>query len=124
MVTRMAWLVIGLAAVGLGFVGIFLPLLPTTPFILLAAYSFAQSSPYLHRWIATHPRFGPAIHAWHVHGAISRKAKVLAVAAMVVSLVLAIAFGVSAPIVLVQSLVLAAAAVFIVTRPTANTDRN
>ncbi|MCH9808148.1 MAG: YbaN family protein [Alphaproteobacteria bacterium] len=114
---RVLWLIFGLAAVGLGIIGIFLPLLPTTPFMLLAAYAFARSSPRLHTWLVTHPRFGPSIHAWHAHGAISRKTKVAAVVAMIASLLLSIALGLSTAIVVIQAVVLACAATFVVTRP-------
>ena len=54
----------GLLAVGLGTAGIFVPLLPTTPFLLLAGYLFARSSPRLHDWLLNHRHLGPYIHAF------------------------------------------------------------
>jgi uncharacterized protein len=77
---RAAWFVSGIVAVALGLVGIVLPLLPTTPFLLLAAFCFARSSPALHDWIIHHPRLGPPIQDWRTHRAISRKAKTGALA--------------------------------------------
>lgn len=56
--------VLGVLSVGLGTAGIVLPLLPTTPFLLLSAYLFAKSSPRCHDWLVTHKYLGPYIHAW------------------------------------------------------------
>ena len=58
---RIFWLLFGLLATGLAFAGALLPLLPTTPFLLLAAYAFARSSKRLHDWLLNHRQFGPLI---------------------------------------------------------------
>jgi uncharacterized membrane protein YbaN (DUF454 family) len=68
---------IGVVCVGLAIAGIFLPLLPTTPFLLLAAASFVRSSDRLHRWLITHRWFGPYIRNYREHRAITRRAKVV-----------------------------------------------
>lgn len=60
---------------GLGLLGVFLPLLPTTPFVLLAAFCFARSSERYHQWLLQHKIFGPLILNWQEHGVISLKAK-------------------------------------------------
>ena len=65
----------GLLAVGLGTAGIFLPLLPTTPFLLLAAACFFRSSPRLYSWLIAHKRFGRIIRQYREHHAISRRAR-------------------------------------------------
>ncbi len=65
----------GLAWVALGLLGLFLPLLPTTPFLLLAAGCFARSSDRLHGWMLGHPRLGPLVRDWEAHGAIRPHAK-------------------------------------------------
>lgn len=75
-VARMAWLTLGLALVGVGIVGIFVPLLPTTDFMILALPCFARSSPRLEAWLLNHPRFGPSLRAWRAERAIPRHAKI------------------------------------------------
>lgn len=70
----------GWVALGLGAAGIFLPVLPTTPFVLLAAWCFSRSSERLHGWLLEHPRFGSLIRDWEVHRVLRLRAKVLATA--------------------------------------------
>ena len=67
----------------LGMIGIFLPLLPTTPFVLLSAYCFSRSSPRLHQWLINQPRLGPMIQNWEQQGSISQSAKVTATVLMI-----------------------------------------
>ncbi|WP_162047592.1 YbaN family protein [Vibrio taketomensis] len=76
---------IGGLSLCLGFLGIFLPVLPTTPFVLLASACFMRSSPSFHRWLNQHPTFGPIISNWHQHRAVTRKVKLRGVLAMVLS---------------------------------------
>lgn len=75
---RAVWLVLGLALVTVGLVGVVVPLLPTTSFMVLALPCFARSSPRLEAWLLDHPRFGPAVRAWRADGAIPRHAKIAA----------------------------------------------
>ncbi len=71
---RFLWAFLGLACVGLALVGVVLPLLPTVPFLLLAAFFFARSSERLHYWLLSHSTFGPLIDDWHSRGAIRPRA--------------------------------------------------
>lgn len=77
--TRTMYLVLGHCCIAIGTVGIFLPLLPTTPFILLAAACYKRGSVRFTQWITTHSRFGPVLAHWEQHGAISPRAKRIAI---------------------------------------------
>ena len=72
--------------VGIGFVGIFTPLLPTTPFLLLAVWCFVRSSEKAHAWIYRQPVLAKLLNDWQLHGAISRKSKILATIMIALSL--------------------------------------
>lgn len=74
-VKRISYLTLGLLSLATGLIGLVIPLLPTTVFILIAAWAFARSSERLHERLIRHPRFGATIQAWQEHGAISPKAK-------------------------------------------------
>ncbi|MBX3020080.1 MAG: YbaN family protein [Bdellovibrionales bacterium] len=69
---------IGWLSFALGILGIFLPLLPTTPFMILAAACFSKGSPRFHTWILNHPLFGPPILDWRRNRAIRPRYKIIA----------------------------------------------
>lgn len=77
-VVRAVFLVAGFVFVGLGLIGVFLPVLPTTPFMILAASCFAKSSRRFHLWLMNHPVFGKLLRDWEERRAIPRYAKYLA----------------------------------------------
>lgn len=114
---RALWLTAGLVATACGIAGVVLPLVPATPFLLLAAYAFARSSPRLHGWLVSHRHLGPPISNWNRYGAISRRAKIAAMFVMVATLVSSVVIGVGVEILLIQIAVMSLAAAFILTRP-------
>ncbi len=114
---RTLWLIIGFTSLALGIAGVVLPLLPTTPFVLLAAYCFARSSPRMYDWLMTHKLFGPLIRNWEQHRAIAPRAKLLAVLSMAGVFVLAWAMGASSRVLIIQAVILPATCLFILTRP-------
>ena len=120
---RPLYFIAGVAFVLIGIVGIFVPLLPTTGPLILAAWCFSKSSRRAEAWLLNHRVFGPAIIAWRYNGAIARKHKLMAVTGMGVGLVL---FWLGAHPPLWLGLLVAAAliacAVFVWTRPEPDAD--
>lgn len=114
---------VGLIALGtlmlvLGIVGAFLPVMPTTIFLILAAWCFGRSSPRIEAWMLNHPRFGPTLRAWRQYGAVPRKAKIAACLGMAFGYGLFWLGAKPEPLVaiLVAAFVIAAAA-YVTTRP-------
>jgi len=89
---RQFYLVAGLASLALGGIGVLLPLLPTVPFMILAAFCFANSSPRLESWLVEHHIFGHHIKNWRERRAISRRGKWASTVAFAVSCVVALLF--------------------------------
>lgn len=77
---------LGLISLGLGILGIFLPVLPTTPLLLLAAALFLRSSKPLYEWLMNHPRLGPYITDFMVHKSIPLRVKVISVSMLWITL--------------------------------------
>jgi len=85
---RALYLTAGITSVAVGTIGIFLPLLPTVPFMLLAAFFFARSNPAWEARLLADPRFGPHIVAWRENGAISRRGKAMGIGSLCVSAII------------------------------------
>lgn len=83
---RFAYLAIGFFFVGLGGLGAVLPVLPTTPFLLISLWAFSKSSVRFERWLLEHKRFGPRLLAWRIHRVIPLPAKLAAWGSMIASL--------------------------------------
>lgn len=87
-IRRIAYLSAGIVSVALGAIGAFLPLLPTVPFLILAAFCFARSNPVWEQRLLNHPRYGATLRAWREKGVVGRRAKLAATAAFTFSAVL------------------------------------
>jgi uncharacterized membrane protein YbaN (DUF454 family) len=115
---RAGFVVLGFVFLALGIIGAFLPVMPTTIFLILAAWSFGRSSPRLEAWMLDHPRFGGVLRDWRAHGAIPRRAKWMACGGIALGYAL---FWLSGHPPLWLAILVAAAmlacAIWIVTRP-------
>jgi uncharacterized membrane protein YbaN (DUF454 family) len=116
-VLRPLYLAAGIVLVGVGIVGYFVPVMPGTIWLILAAACFARSSPRFESWLINHPRFGPSVVAWRRYGAIPRRIKIIAIAMMAASFVLVVLSHPPALWLWVTGAVLLACALFVATRP-------
>lgn len=114
---RHLWLTVGWTFVMLGIVGIALPVVPTVPFLLVAAWAFARSSPALRQRILDHPTYGPSVRAWQERGAVGKVAKIWAILAMTGGVGLSWWIGIDPWIVGLQAAICAAVGVFLLSRP-------
>ncbi|OUS05634.1 hypothetical protein A9Q96_10505 [Rhodobacterales bacterium 52_120_T64] len=114
---RILWLTSGMLCVIAGFAGAFLPLLPTVPFLLLAAFFFGKSSRKAHYWLMSHKQFGPSIRDWQENGAISRKSKFLSAGSMIAVITISILANIPVYVVTIQLVTLISVSCFIWTRP-------
>lgn len=114
---RVIWFILGGLNLTLGIIGAFLPLLPTVPLLLLAAFFFSKSSKRAHDWLLNHKTLGPPIRDWGEKGVIRRRAKVVAAASMAAVVGISVALELPIWVIGVQVLTLSAVSVFIWTRP-------
>ena len=108
---------LGLAAAALAVAGVALPVLPTTPFVLLSAWAFARSSPRLEAWLRDHARLGPPLAAWEQRRAIPRGAKAVAVVSLPLSGLLVHAAGAGLVVTAAVGIALTCVGGWILTRP-------
>jgi uncharacterized membrane protein YbaN (DUF454 family) len=83
---KLLYLSLGITCTALGFICAFLPILPTTPFLLIALWAFSRSSPRLRNWLYHHPHYGKTLQDWFEYGVISNKVKVVAITAITLSI--------------------------------------
>ena len=114
---RPFWLILGLLSVALGLIGAVLPVLPTTPLMILAAFFFSKSSPRFEAWLLNHRIFGPVITEWRKTGAIAPRIKTIAVGTMAGVFLLSLLMGVKPVVLLIQAVCLGGAAWFVLSRP-------
>ena len=117
---RTLFIITGIISLVLALAGIALPLLPTTPFLLLSAFCFARSSEKLHDWLLHHPYFGPTIKDWREHGSISKRNKIYAMVVILLTILMSVIFEVPSAVLLIQAAVLGIVSLFILTRPQSN----
>ncbi|WP_262030676.1 YbaN family protein [Microvirga sp. Mcv34] len=115
---RLFFLCLGYASLALGIIGIFLPVLPTTPFVLLAVWCFARSNPALAERLYNHPRFGPLLTTWRDQRAIPRHAKIYALTTLALSYALILWLTESRVLPVVLAAIMGSVALYIATRPT------
>jgi uncharacterized membrane protein YbaN (DUF454 family) len=104
-----------MTCVALGAVGAVLPIMPTVPFLLLAAFCFARSNPAWEHKLLQHPHYGPPLRQWRERRAISRKAKVSAIVAMGIGAVVTW-FTIGWPWVMISVAILVVSGIWIWTR--------
>lgn len=110
---------IGVFALGLGILGAFLPLLPTTLFLIIAAWAFGKSAPKLRARLYAHKRFGATLRAWDQRGAIPPRAKVAAVIGMGLSLTVVMLTAATPWVPMGVGVILTFCALYVLSRPSA-----
>ena len=115
---RLLWTLAGLLSLTLGIIGVFLPVLPATPLVLVAAFCFGKGSPALRRWILAHETFGPMVVNWEKTGAIPRKAKRWTCGAMAITLLACLTLSLPLWIYILQAILMAIGAMYVLTRST------
>lgn len=117
-VKRFVWIGMGWFFFGLGLAGAFLPVLPTTPFMILALWAFSNGSERLKHWLYNHRVFGPPLRLWRRHRVVPLRAKLAAVGAMSVSLAWLLFFSsLEWPWLLAAAALMAYGAIYVLTKP-------
>lgn len=118
-VKKMFWLIIAILALLLGGIGIVLPVLPTTPFVIVAVFAFQKSVPAFSDRLRENRIFGPLINDWELNGVIATRYKIMAIVMMASALLASVILDVRGWILLIQIVCMSTAALFILSRPSA-----
>lgn len=114
------WFVFAWISFVVGIIGAFLPILPTTPFLILSAYLFSKSSPRFHKWIMELPVAGDAVRDWQHNRVIKPRAKILCTIMIIVSLVIILmSQKIMLPVKIIVPLILVSVWSFVITRKSA-----
>lgn len=114
---RPLYVALGYVCVALAMAGVALPVLPTTPFLLVALWAYFRSHPEKAQALLDHPRFGPPLRDWREQGAIPTRAKIMAVSVMALSWLLVFFTATRPWVPVVVGLILCCTATFVATRP-------
>ena len=114
---QLAYVALAYVSLGLAAVGVALPLIPTVPFLLVAAWAASRGSPRLNKWLHEHPRFGPPLRVWRDEGAVPTRAKILACALLATSWVFLLIFSGSMWVPAVTGVLFVCVATYVCTRP-------
>lgn len=116
-ISRWACLLLAYLFLALALIGVFLPLIPTVPFLLLAAWFAARGSDRLHRWLYAHPHFGRLLIDWEQHGAISRTSKTIAVILLLASWIIMAVWIDQVWLLIGMAVLFIVVAIFLLSRP-------
>nr|WP_319250314.1 YbaN family protein [uncultured Celeribacter sp.] len=116
---KLLHLMLGCLCVLLAAIGAVLPVMPTTVFLILAAFFFTKGSPRLRQWLLDNPRIGPTIRDWEATGAIPRRIKLLSVSMMAGSFVLACFLDMHIALRVLHFALIAAGSAYVLSRPDA-----
>lgn len=117
-ISRMVWILAGHVFLFLGILGAFLPILPTTPFLLLAAFCYSKGSEKFHAWLIQHPRWGPVIDRWQRYKQIPLRAKIISTILITGNgIYICFFLTISWKVKILVGLILSGALTFILTRP-------
>ena len=120
---RIVFLGLGWLFFGLGVIGVFLPVMPTTVFMIMALWAFANSSQKLHSWLYTHSKFGPALQQWDRERVIPIHAKIAALGGMFISLIYVTLFSGAPPLAVAAAVAfIAFGAVYVASKPSRTTE--
>lgn len=115
--TRTIWWIVGWVSLITGLIGVVLPVLPTTPLMILAAFAFSKGSPKMRKWLLDHRFFGDAIREWEAHGAIPPRYKAMACGLMAVTFGVSVYMGLRPVLLIIQASCMIPAALFVLSRP-------
>ena len=114
---RLFWVVVGTLFLAIGALGAVLPVLPTTPFVILAAFAYGKGSPALRGWLVSSRTFGPMIADWEAHGAIAPRYKLMGIGMMAAVFGLSVYYSVSTTVLVVQAVGMTIGAAYVLSRP-------